>query len=44
MGILWRIGKVMLKYRLFTGFFYAKMNYNTWKENTLHIGKISRLA
>jgi hypothetical protein len=30
----------MLKYSLFKGFFYAKMNYNPWKENILHIGNI----
>jgi hypothetical protein len=40
MGILWRTEKIMLKYSLFKGFFYIKMNYNTRKENTLHIGKI----
>jgi hypothetical protein len=30
----------MLKYSLFKGFFYTKMNYNTRKENILHIGNI----
>jgi len=44
MGILWSFRKIMLKYSLFTGFFCIKMNYNTRKENILHIGNISRPA
>jgi len=42
MGILWRIKKTMLKYSLFTDFFYANMNNNPYNKNILHIGKIWR--
>jgi hypothetical protein len=40
MGKLWGIEKIMLKYSLFKGFFYANMNNNPYNKNILHIGKI----